>query len=149
MRRYFNLIPAVLEIPFRVTGGAAPTAVPHPPQWRSHRSGASTEVARPAGLEPATPGLEGRCSIRLSYGRNRTGRGGGIRTPDPLLPKQLRYQAALHPDVLLNCKPPLISTSTAGRKKRCFGGGGFAAGKEAPAETQNLALPGCATPRRS
>ena len=26
------------------------------------------------------------------------GRGGEIRTPDPLLPKQLRYQAALHPD---------------------------------------------------
>src|SRR5580692_5699937 len=29
------------------------------------------------------------------------GRGGGIRTPDPLLPKQMRYQAALRPDVLL------------------------------------------------
>ena len=28
------------------------------------------------------------------------GRGGEIRTPDPLLPKQLRYQAALHPE---NC----------------------------------------------
>ena len=28
----------------------------------------------------------------------RHGRGGGIRTPDPLLPKQMRYQTALRPD---------------------------------------------------
>ncbi len=30
-----------------------------------------------------------------------TGRGGGIRTPDPLLPKQMRYQTALRPDTLI------------------------------------------------
>jgi hypothetical protein len=37
----------------------------------------------------------------LSYRRivfHINGRGGEIRTPDPLLPKQLRYQAALHPE---------------------------------------------------
>ena len=28
------------------------------------------EMARPAGLEPTTLCLEGRCSIQLSYGRN-------------------------------------------------------------------------------
>ena len=32
------------------------------------------------------------------------GRGGGIRTPDPLLPKQLRYQAALHPEYIFVSK---------------------------------------------
>ena len=31
--------------------------------------------------------------------REISGRGGGIRTPDPLLPKQMRYQTALRPDV--------------------------------------------------
>ncbi len=60
-----------------------------------------------------TLGLEGRCSIQLSYGQfdllratnqypfgagQSGGRGGGIRTPDILLPKQARYRTALRPE---------------------------------------------------
>ena len=37
--------------------------------------------------------------------RDSTGRGRGIRTPDSLLPKQVRYQAAPYPDVGDACKP--------------------------------------------
>ena len=68
-----------------------------PPSW----------LVRPAGLEPATLGLEGRCSIQMSYGRI-FGRGGGIRTPDILLPKQARYQAALHPETRLKDRAQMI-----------------------------------------
>lgn len=67
------------------------------------------------GLEPPTQSLEGSCSVRLSYrGSNKltelpaipryplriahsSGRGRGIRTPDILLPKQVRYQTAPYP----------------------------------------------------
>ena len=59
-------------------------------------------LVSPAGIEPATHSLEGCCSIRLSYedvrAEEEIGRGERIRTSDPLLPKQVRYQTALHPD---------------------------------------------------
>ncbi len=72
-------------------------------------------MVRPAGLEPATLGLEGRCSIQMSYGRIcfllsedlrlRSGRGREIRTPDPLVPNQMRYQTALCPDLIREVIP--------------------------------------------
>ena len=37
-------------------------------------------------------------TLLQKYINNKTGRGGGIRTHDPLLPKQMRYQAALRPE---------------------------------------------------
>ena len=63
----------------------------------------------PARFERAAYALEGRCSIQLSYGQigagiqivildRVNGRSTRIRTLDPLLPKQVRYQAALHSD---------------------------------------------------
>ena len=66
-------------------------------------------LACPEGLEPPTCCLEGSCSIQLSYGQKvdvrKNGRSGGIRTRDPLLPKQMRYQAALRSDeaVIVAC----------------------------------------------
>src|SRR5438477_11876846 len=69
------------------------------------------QLARPAGVEPTTPSLEGWCSIQFELRARATftlqpfrrrlpqesGRGGEIRTPDILLPKQARYQTAPHP----------------------------------------------------
>ena len=38
---------------------------------RAHRPDLVLRAAPPAGFEPATGGLEGRCSIQLSYGGGR------------------------------------------------------------------------------
>src|SRR5262245_8842547 len=60
-------------------------------------------MARLRGFEPPTPSSGGWCSDPLSYRRafprRGPGRGEWIRTTDPLLPKQMRYQAALRPEV--------------------------------------------------
>ena len=52
-------------------------------------------MARPKGLEPLTPALEGRCSIQLSY--ERTWSGWQDLNPRPSGPK---------PDALPNCATP-------------------------------------------
>ena len=44
-----------------------------------------------------TYGLEGRCSIQLSYWREATNRDGRIRTGDPSLPKRVLYRAEPRP----------------------------------------------------
>ncbi len=44
------------------------------------------------------------------------GRGGVIRTRDPLLPKQMRYQAALRPELVLSLDLMGCSTSKSKRK---------------------------------
>ena len=86
-------------------------------------------MASQEGLEPPTPNLEGSCSIRMSYWlwweeilpgrvdadaeyRRRindwplNGRGERIRTFDPLVPNQMRYQTALRSD-----KPVILPRS--------------------------------------
>jgi hypothetical protein len=37
--------------------------------------------------------------LRMCYPHEKIGRDGGIRTHDPLTPSQVRYQAALHPEL--------------------------------------------------
>ena len=44
------------------------------------------------------------------------GRGGQIRTDDPLLPKQMRYQAALRPDFLNLTAPAIALNSESSRR---------------------------------
>src|SRR5438093_13574489 len=94
------------------------TAPDHAARWKAkapapepRQRGLAEWVARLRGFEPPTPSSGGWCSDPLSYRRvlldstgttalaleSGSGRGEWIRTTDPLLPKQMRYQAALRP----------------------------------------------------
>ncbi len=54
-----------------------------------------------SGVEPVEPCLGAAARSALGHGiRSFTGRGGQIRTGDPLRPRQVRYQAALRPDFI-------------------------------------------------
>src|SRR3546814_4659324 len=48
-------------------------------------------------------------AARVGTARRRFGRGGRIRTAGPLLPKQMRYQTALHPETLQSRGIPSLS----------------------------------------
>ncbi len=92
-------------------------------------------LACPEGIEPPTHSLEGCCSIQLSYGQKRelslaaggwgrgaagdgpkenapgmtgglVGRSDRIRTYDPLVPNQMRYQTALRSEAAILAAGP-------------------------------------------
>ena len=69
----------------------------------------------------ARSGCRAQWSSASSTPRCMNGRGGPIRTGDLLLPKQVRYQAALRPDaVMLACQQPLDDGDVALRLLRPF-----------------------------
>ena len=74
-------------------------------------------MACPEGIEPPTTRLEGECSIQLSYGQMderptlwafSIGRSDRIRTYDPLVPNQMRYQTALRSEAAILASPLAI-----------------------------------------
>ena len=111
------------------------------------RAPEALHVVCPEGLEPPTCCLEGNCSIQLSYGQRgpsgdeRSGRGGGIRTRDLLVPNQLRYQAALRPEPA-NCRGDVRSALVSATRRRW-------SARAASAGARSRRTAGCAARRRS
>jgi integrase len=74
--RYLRSSARTLEIPSEALPDLSSRVLPH--RWTkpsAPNNESSLFSARPAGLEPATSGLETHCSIQLSYGRKQRKRG--------------------------------------------------------------------------
>ena len=136
--------PVTVPVPARVTAIGITIVAPRVativirlPGYRSieHRT-VPRRLARLAGLEPATVGLEGRCSIRLSYRRTSPAPAAKAVPNLPLRPESGPFQPA--------CR---------GRSERCdlarHSWSGWQDSNLRPTAPKAVALPGCATPRRS
>ena len=75
------------------SNGARVTLSPAPPQ----ATGVDAPMARQKGLEPLTHGLEGRCSVHLSYWREKIG-ASRFERPTPCSQGRCADQAAPRPE---------------------------------------------------
>ena len=70
---------------------------------------------------PSSSACPGKAGVALSLPiRAKLGRSREIRTPDPLVPNQLRYQAALHSDFVFLNTPRAVLRCEEGRQARIY-----------------------------